>query len=482
MSSLPYSYLVTHRAAELTAAHGSIAIGEEVQGLIVNMAGRIVLKREHGKTIFAHLLDSTGKIQLYVKLDVVGEEAFHDWKTLVLGDWVGVEGSVFKTKTGELTIRVTSFKLLAKSVRNLPEKWHGLKDVEARYRERYLDLISNPESRQTFELRSRAIKVIREFLNDRGFLEVETPMMQPIPGGATAKPFTTHHNALDLELYLRIAPELYLKRLVIGGMEKVYEINRNFRNEGISIKHNPEFTMLELYQAFVDYTTMMELFEQMVGTVLDQVKGTRKITYQGTELSFEVPWKRLPFYQGLSEALGFDAGAASREQLEKACQSHGVPVGTNWKKGELAAELFGTLVEPKLIQPTMVFDFPMETSPLCREKRGHPELIERFEPYAFGRELGNAYSELNDPVVQRERFIMQARLAGAEKSDGMIDEDFLQAMEYGMPPAGGLGVGIDRLVMLLADAPSIRDVILFPTLRPRKEQVVSEHREKHSSQ
>jgi lysyl-tRNA synthetase class 2 len=432
----------------------------------VSVAGRIVALRHHGKTCFAHLMDQTGRIQLYARTDQLGDD-FTLFTGLDLGDFVGVTGEAMRTRTGELTIAVKAFTFLAKSLRPLPEKWHGLKDVETRYRQRYVDLIVNPQTREVFQLRSRVVKFLRAFLDARGFLEVETPMMQPIPGGAIARPFKTHHNALAMDLYLRIAPELYLKRLVVGGFERVYEINRNFRNEGVSTQHNPEFTMLEFYQAYADYTDLMELTEAMFVELAQTVRGTLALTWGEHAIDLAPPWRRLRFFEGLSQALGTpvtpdtEPASLARAAAARGLAVEGEPADRIWKGA------FDTLVEPTLVQPTFVTDFPTELSPLAKRKRDHPALVDRFELYVGRREMANAYSELNDPVDQLARFREQAALlARGDDEAHWLDEDYVRALEYGMPPAAGEGIGIDRLVMLLGDLPSIREAILFPHLRP----------------
>jgi lysyl-tRNA synthetase class 2 len=385
-----------------------------------------------------------------------------------IGDFLGVEGAVFTTRTGEITIAAERLQVLAKSLRPLPAKWHGLRDVETRYRRRYVDLIVSPEVRRAFVVRSQVIREIRHFLDFRGFLEVETPMMQPIPGGAAARPFITHHNALDLDLYLRVAPELYLKRLIVGGFEKVYEINRNFRNEGVSSRHNPEFTMLEAYQAYADYNDMMKLVEELVEHVCGEVLGELSLTYQGKEIDMRPPWRRIGLLEAIVEHTGVDPQRLLEVGSARAvCRELGLPAGEDLHLSTLVNNLFEARVEPHLIQPTFVVDYPTAISPLAKRKPDNPELVERFEPFVAGQELGNAFTELNDPLDQRRRFEEQARerAAGDEEAHPM-DEDYVRALEYGMPPTGGLGIGIDRLVMLLTDSASIRDVILFPQMRP----------------
>ena len=431
----------------------------------VSLAGRLVALRDHGKTTFAHLMDRTGRIQLYARGDQLGAD-YAAFTALDVGDFIGVTGEMFRTRTGQLTVAVKSFAFLAKSLRPLPEKWHGLKDVETRYRQRYVDLIVNPEVREVFLLRSRIIAALRAFLDARGFLEVETPMMQPIPGGAIARPFKTHHNALDIDLYLRIAPELYLKRLVVGGLERVYEINRNFRNEGVSTQHNPEFTMLEFYQAYADYQDLMELTEELFTELAQSLRGGLTLTWGEHRIDLARPWRRLSFFEGLSAALGVpvtpatDAATVARAAAQKGVEATG-PAWAVWKT------VFEELVEPTLVQPTFVIDFPIELSPLAKKKRDDPQLVDRFELFIGRRELANAYSELNDPIEQLARFREQAALkARGDDEAHWLDEDYVRALEYGMPPAAGEGIGIDRLVMLFADQPSIREVILFPHLRP----------------
>jgi lysyl-tRNA synthetase class 2 len=458
---------VTHWARPLAERLGA-AGEEELKGFgPVSLAGRVVALRHHGKSCFAHLMDYTGRLQLYARADGLGD-AYAGFIDLDLGDFIGVTGEMFRTRTGELTLAVKGFTFLSKSLRPLPEKWHGLKDVETRYRQRYVDLIVNADVRAIFLLRARLVAAIRRFLDARGFLEVETPMMQPIPGGAIARPFKTHHNALGMDLYLRIAPELYLKRLVVGGLERVYEINRNFRNEGISTQHNPEFTMLEFYQAYVDYTDLMQLTEALFVELAQSLLGTLALTWGEYTIDLTPPWRRLGFFAGISEALGMAVTPETdTAALARAAEARGIraPAGAAWK---LWKEVFEQLVEPTLVQPTFVIDFPIELSPLAKRKRESPALVDRFELFVGRREMANAYSELNDPVDQLGRFREQAQLlARGDDEAHWLDEDYVQALEYGMPPAAGEGIGIDRLVMLFADQPSIREVILFPQLRPQ---------------
>ncbi|MCZ6677267.1 MAG: lysine--tRNA ligase, partial [Candidatus Poribacteria bacterium] len=433
----------------------------------VCIAGRIMTKRDHGKSGFAHVQDGSGRVQIYVRQNLVGKAAYQVYKVLDVGDTIGVKGFVFRTRTGEITVLVHEVELLAKSVRPLPEKWHGLQDQETRYRQRYVDLIVNPEVKQVFVNRTRIIQAIRDYLNEQDFIEVETPILQPIYGGANARPFTTHHNALDMPLYLRIANELYLKRLIIGGFDRVYEFARDFRNEGMDRDHNPEFTMIELYQAYADYEDMMLLTENLVANTAKTVFGSTQITYQGDSISLDPPWRRLTMIESIREVGGLELEDLSDEALRDAALAAKVELEGTESRGHLIDELFGALVEPNLVQPTFICDFPIEISPLAKKKRGNDRLVERFEFFIGRIEMGNAFSELNDPIDQRERFIEQAKKweAGDEEAF-MMDEDYLRALEYGMPPTGGLGIGIDRLAMLLTDQRSIRDVILFPQMRP----------------
>ncbi len=437
------------------------------EGRKVRVAGRLMGFRIMGKSIFGDLKDQGAKIQVYAKKNELGDDVFAQLKGLGIGDILGLEGELFISKSGEPTIRIARFELLSKIVRVLPEKWHGLKDVETRYRQRYVDLIVNDEVRRTFEARSRIVRDIRSFLDARGFMEVETPMMQAIPGGALARPFVTHHNSLDADLYLRVAPELYLKRLLVGGFEKVYEINRNFRNEGISTKHNPEFTMLELYWAYADYTDMMAITEEVITGLVQTLHGKERITYGGAVLDFKRPWKRIKFYDALREKTGIDF---LQTDIREGSRKLGYTFGPQVNEVDILDGIFGEKVESCLTDPTFILDYPASMSPLAKAHEEDPSLTYRFELFVAGMELANAFSELNDPQDQRRRFLAQKEAIGERKE---IDEDFLIALEYAMPPAGGLGIGIDRLVMILTHQTSIRDVILFPQLRPEKRKNLS---------
>ncbi|AZT91081.1 lysine--tRNA ligase [Caldicellulosiruptor changbaiensis] len=443
---------------------------EKFEGQFVSVAGRMLSKRGHGKASFVDILDPKGKIQIYIKIDEVGEEKYQEFKEYYdIGDFIGVKGEVFRTHKGEISIKAKEIEMLTKCLRPLPEKWHGLRDVDTRYRKRYLDLIVNPQVRDTFIKRSLIIRSIRKYLDDRGFLEVETPVLSPIAGGAAARPFITHHNALDIDLYLRIATELHLKRLIVGGFDKVYELGRVFRNEGISIKHNPEFTTIEIYQAYADYKDMMNLTEELITTVAKEVLRTLKITYQGQEIDLTPPWQRLTMIDAIKKYVGVDfSQVSSLDEARKIAKDLGIEVEENWQVGHIINEVFEQKVEDFLVQPTFIMDYPVEVSPLAKRKKDNPQFTERFELFITCREIANAFSELNDPFDQRERFLEQLkeRQRGNQEAH-MMDEDFLEALEYGMPPTGGLGIGIDRLVMLLTDSYSIRDVLLFPTMRPK---------------
>jgi len=442
---------------------------KEDEEVCVKTAGRIMAIRGKGKTSFGQIEDTTGKMQYYMRKDAVGEAEFEIYKKMTVGDFIGLEGTLFITKTGELTIRVTKFELLSKNVNPLPEKYHGLTDVETRYRQRYVDLIMNREVKETFKERSEIIKYVRNFLEKRDFLEVETPMMQMIAGGATANPFVTYHNTLDRTLYLRIAPELYLKRLVVGGYERVFEINRSFRNEGMSTRHNPEFTMMELYQAYADYEDMMNLTETLISSMVKDLYKAETLEYEGVEINYAKPWKRMTMIESVKEYTGKDfANVKDAETAKKIADELGVQVKEGASHFKILNEIFEEKVEENLIQPTFITEYPKELSPLSKNKKGSDEFVDRFELFIYGRELGNAYSELNDPIEQKKRF--EAQLKERENGDEeahMMDLDFIKALEYGMPPTGGLGIGIDRLVMLLTNSPSIRDVIFFPHMRDK---------------
>jgi lysyl-tRNA synthetase class 2 len=473
----PNDAKVTHLSRQLHDAYGQMdneALEKVTERFAI--AGRIMAIRNFGKGAFIAVQDRRGRIQAFIRKDKVGDEVFALFKTIDVGDIIHITGRVFKTRTGELTVEAEALRLLTKCVRPLPEKWHGLTDVEIRYRQRYLDLIANPKVKEVFEARSRIIQFIRTFLHDRDFLEVETPMMQPMAGGAMAKPFKTHHNALGQDLYLRIAPELYLKRLVVGGMERVFELNRNFRNEGISTLHNPEFTMMEFYMAYATYEDLMTLTEELVTGLVREIFGTLTITYQGTELDFTPPWRRLSVKEALVQHAGLDPAALEdgKRALQEA-EKRGILFEGNQPLGKVLMGIFDEVVEHKLIQPTFITHYPLEVSPLSRKNSKNPQIVDRFELYIHGREIANAFSELNDPADQQNRFLMQLkqREAGDEEAHGM-DEDYIMALEYGMPPTAGEGIGIDRLVMLLTDSPSIRDVILFPHMRRRDTQTKEE--------
>lgn len=461
---LETTYDVTKHAAEIQVNF------DELEGAVVRVAGRLMAKRGMGKVSFADLQDRSGRIQIFTKIDQLGEDAYQKWLDLDLGDIVGVEGEVFLTKKGEISIRNSEYALLAKSLRPLPEKFHGLRDTDTRYRKRYLDLIVNPEVKETFEKRSLIIQAIRKELEERNFLEVETPILNLIAGGAAARPFVTHHNTLDLDLFMRISPELYLKRLIVGGMERVFEIGRNFRNEGMSVRHNPEFTMMEAYQAYTDYHGMMELTEALIARACKEVNaGDTVVEFQGTRIDLTPPFARISMsdavakYSGVDFSVIKDAQAARSIGREKGLEG----IESHMGIGDVLELFFDAFVEPELIQPTFIIDYPIEISPLTKKKPDNPGLTERFELFINGSEFANAYSELNDPLDQAERFRAQmAKRAAGDDEAHVQDDDFVEALAYGMPPTGGLGVGIDRLVMLLTNNPSIRDVLLFPTMKP----------------
>jgi lysyl-tRNA synthetase class 2 len=465
----PTRFQRTHEAAQLQAEFATLAAATETQTR-VHVAGRLTARRLMGGASFLDLRDGSGRIQLHAASDKLGREAYELLTMLDIGDFVGIEGLIFRTKKGELSVRVERFQLLAKALLPLPEKWHGLQDVERRYRQRYLDLITNEESRRIAILRSKIVSAMRRFLDRQGFLEVETPSLQPLYGGATARPFTTYHNDLDQTLYLRISDELYLKRLIIGGLEKVYEICKDFRNEGISWKHNPEFTMMECYWAYADYQDMMKLTEEMVASIASEVLGSTSVTFGEDTIELAPPWKRLPMREALLECTRIDIEQCrTLPELHSVIKQNNLSVELQKTWGQQVDELMKIFVEPKLIQPTFIMNHPLELSPLAKRKSDAPHLVERFEPLVAGMELGNAFSELNDPIDQRERFLSQEEmLQKGDQEAQRLDEDFITAMEHGMPPTGGLGIGIDRLVMILTGATSIREVILFPALRSLK--------------
>ena len=430
-----------------------------------SLAGRVVSKRDFGKSAFFHLSDRTGRIQVFIQKNSVPEETYVLFRKLLdVGDFAGVRGNLFKTRTGELTLRVQELFFLTKALRPLPEKWHGLQDVETRYRQRYLDLIANEKTREIFKTRSKVINLVRRFLDERDFLEVETPVLHPIAGGATAKPFITHHNALDMDLYLRIAPELYLKRLVVGGLERVYELGRTFRNEGVSTKHNPEFTMIEFYQAYATYEDLMDLIEELVCYVVENTLGGMQVEYEDKKIDFNRPWKRINIYEALREKFGSEITEDDQFLFSKA---DSMGINHNGIKGKALTEIFETLFEDSLFDPTFVYGFPLDVSPLARKNDNDPDVVDRFELYIYGREIANAFSELNDPIDQKKRFADQVEMKEkGEDEYHEMDNDYVSALEYGMPPTAGAGIGIDRLVMLLTNSSSIREVIFFPHLRP----------------
>ena len=464
---VPYAYRFqrTHSTAEAAAQEADLVAG----GSAIALAGRVMALRGHGHTAFGHIKDYGGKLQFYIRDDEVSAREFEVFKLVDIGDIIGVSGVLFRTKTGELTLRVSSMELLSKAINPLPEKWHGLQDKELRYRRRYIDLIVNEDVYRTFLMRSRIVERVRRFLLERRFVEVETPVLQPLYGGALARPFVTHHNTLDVDLYLRIADELYLKRLIVGGIERVFEFSKDFRNEGMDRSHNPEFTMLECYAAFWDYTDMMGFVEELFTTLAREILGSTTVSYGDSRIDMTAPWRRLKYFDALAEAAGEDVRGADAAKLKGIARSRGLDIEGAESRGDFLDLLFSELVEPGLIQPTFVMDYPVEISPLAKRHRSDPGVVERFEPYIAGYEVGNAFSELNDPEDQRERFetIARAWNEGARETHP-IDEDYIRALEYGMPPTGGLGVGIDRLVMLLTNSPSIRDVILFPQMRPEE--------------
>jgi lysyl-tRNA synthetase class 2 len=467
VTQIPYRFERDRDTASLIAEFGGLDDGAET-GLRVSVAGRLMLRRVQGKLAFGTLQDSSGRIQLFAAANWTKD--FETFVGLSLGDWIGASGEVVKTKRGELSVKVDEWVLLAEARRQFPDKWHGLSDTDTRYRQRYVDLWVTEESRRTLLLRSRLISAMRRWLDGRGFVEVETPIFHPLAGGALAKPFTTHHNALDMDLYLRIATELYLKRLVVGGFEQVYEIGRTFRNEGLSPRHNPEFTMIEVYQAYADYTDMMALTETMVADLATEVLGTTSLTYAGRPLELKPPWRRATLTELVEEHAKVAVDVRMTvDELRPIAREHGVDVQPEWGPGKLVLEIYEKTTEPELWGPVHVMDYPQEVSPLARPHREVPGLVERFESIVAGRELANAFSELTDPAIQRQTFEDQARAKAAGDEEAMaVDEDYLRALEYGLPPTGGMGMGIDRLAMLFGDAHHIRDVLLFPTLRPEQ--------------
>lgn len=459
-----YRFLYTHRAADIAAQFDELSEKETE----VKMAGRIMAIRGHGKTCFMDMQDKTGRIQVYVRKDVIGEENYALIKLMDIGDTVGITGTAFRTHMGELSIKANSVEMLSKSLRPLPEKWHGLKDVETRYRQRYVDLIVNPEVRDTFVKRSQIIRSVREVLDSHDFLEVETPILNTIAGGAAARPFISYHNALDMQVYMRIAPELYLKRLIVGGMDRVYEMGRVFRNEGIDNRHNPEFTSVEIYQAFADYRDMMDLTEEVVVKTAEKVLGTTTINYEGTTIELASPWKRMSMIEAVKEYSGKDfTNVTDLEEARAIAKELNVAVEPSFGIGKIINACFEEYVEDKLIQPTFITGHPKEISPLAKSNPENPEITDRFEAYIYGREICNGFTELNDPIDQKERFLKQVEeRANGDEEANMMDEDFVNALEYGLPPTGGLGIGIDRLVMLLTNSSTIRDVLFFPTMKP----------------
>jgi lysyl-tRNA synthetase class 2 len=465
----PYAYRfdVTHRSGQIRANHETL----ESAGTAVRVAGRLMTRRGHGKACFAHIKDADGTLQIYLREDALGEGGYAEVLEHDLGDWLGIVGTVFRTKTGEITVKADRVELLAKSLRPLPEKWHGLTDVEIRYRQRYTDLIVNDEVREVFRARARLIRAVREFLDGRDYLEVETPVLQPLYGGAAARPFVTHHNALDMPLYLRIADELYLKRLIVGGFERVYEISKDFRNEGIDRSHNPEFTMLEFYQAFADYEVMMEVTQDLIVHAVRALHGGTVVPHAGGTIDFAPPWPRVRYKEAAAEALGVQTLPEDEHELRALAARAGVRVDPKLGWGRILDEVVSDLVQPKLVRPTFLLDHPKDVSPLAKVRRGDPTVVERFELVVAGMELANSFSEQNDPLEQRRAF--EAQMVQRERGDEeaqMLDEDYLRALELGMPPTGGVGIGIDRLAMMLSDQRSIRDVILFPQMRPEEER------------
>jgi len=464
----PYKFDRSHYIEEVMKKYSKIKSGEKIEDVKIAIAGRIRSKRKHGKLSFAHIEDFSGRIQIFISADNLSEKEYKLFSKLNIGDIIGVEGGIIKTVKGELSVLVKKLTLLSKALRTLPSQWYGLKDVEIRYRQRCIDLIMNPEVRKTFIIRAKIIDAIREFLNSKGFLEVETPILQQIYGGAAARPFKTFLNELKMDVFLRTADELYLKRLIVGGFDAVYEISKDFRNEAIDLKHNPEFTQLELYKSYIDYNGVMDLFEELIRHIAKKVLGTTKIEYQGHKIDL-VKWERITMVDVIKKYLGVDISKMDLKELRKTAEKHNIEISDGMTKGEIINALFESF-DKKIIEPTLVKDYPKETTPLCKLKRGNPEFVERFEPFVAGLELGNAYSELNDPILQRKFLEEQVKLRKRidQPWTEALDKDFIRALEYGMPPLGGIGIGIDRLVMLFTNSTSIRDVIFFPFMRPKK--------------
>ncbi|MCB0378450.1 MAG: lysine--tRNA ligase [Bdellovibrionales bacterium] len=465
----PHNYDRTAQIREIRHRFENIETGEVLEGEVFRIAGRLMTKRPMGKAAFFNVQDQTGNLQCYLKKSELSEEDLLAYEHIDIGDIIGIEGFVFKSQKGELSLHTKGFEILCKTLEPLPEKFHGMKDIELKYRYRHMDLIMDPESRKVFETRSKIISEIRSFMNDRGFLEVETPVLQPIYGGAAAYPFSTHHRALDMKLFLKISPELYLKRLVVGGFEKVYEIGKNFRNEGIDRSHNPEFTMLEWYEAYTDYLYQMNQFEELVAHLARKITGSTKVEYQGTTIDFTPPWRRLTVYDGVREYAGIDPETASAEDMFAKLKELGSDMKKPASKGEMVMELFELSAESELIQPTFVMDFPVEVSPLTKKHRSKPGLVERFEPICAGMEIGNAYTELNDPEDQLQRLKDQEARRVVDEEAQPMDHDFMHAIDTGLPPTGGVGLGVERIVMLLTNRHSIRDILLFPTMKHKHE-------------
>ncbi len=466
----PHNFDRTAQVKDLVEKFSSIEAGEKLETQIFRVAGRLMTRRPMGKAAFFNIQDQTGQIQCYLRTAELDEKGLTSYDNIDIGDFIGIEGYVFKSQKGELSLHTLKFEILCKTLEPLPEKYHGIQDIELKYRYRHLDLIMDPESRKVFETRSKIISEIRSFLNERGFLEVETPVLQPIYGGAAAYPFSTHHRALDMKLYLKISPELYLKRLIVGGFEKVYEVGKNFRNEGIDRSHNPEFTMLEWYEAYTDYIYQMNQFEEMIAHLAKKITGSTKVMYQGEEIDFTPPWRRLTVYDGVREYAGIDPEKATEQEMFDKLKSLGSEIKKPSTKGEMVMELFELSAESSLIQPTFVMDFPVEVSPLTKRHRTKAGLVERFEPICAAMEIGNSYTELNDPEDQLQRLKEQEDRRVIDEEAQPMDHDFMHAIDVGMPPTGGVGIGVERIVMLLTDRPSIRDILLFPTMKHKQNQ------------